>query len=39
MMDQLKFISHNYYKNLRANRHDGTSTDEEDIIYIADESI
>lgn len=39
MMGLLKFISHNYYKNLRANQHDGTSTDEKDIIYIADESI
>lgn len=44
MMDLLKFIppiKHNYYKNLRTNRYDGTSNtaDEEDIIYIADESI
>ena len=42
MVDLLKFIppiKHNYYKNLRTNRYDGTSNtaDEEDII--ADESI
>ncbi|GBM50785.1 hypothetical protein AVEN_137107-1 [Araneus ventricosus] len=44
MMDLLKFISpikHDYYKNLRTNRHDGSSNtaEEEDIIYIAYESI
>ncbi|GBM02644.1 hypothetical protein AVEN_258947-1 [Araneus ventricosus] len=44
MTDLLKFIpptKHDYYKNLRINRQDGSSNtaDEEDIIYIADESI
>ena len=44
MMDLLKFlpsINHNYYKNLRTNRYDRASStaDEEDIIYIVDESI
>ncbi|GBM33203.1 hypothetical protein AVEN_253293-1 [Araneus ventricosus] len=42
MMDLLKFIppiKHDYYKNLRTNRHDGSSNtaDKEDFIYIADE--
>ncbi|GBN32012.1 hypothetical protein AVEN_169109-1 [Araneus ventricosus] len=44
LMELLKFnptIKHDYYKNLRTNRHHGSSNtaDEEDIIYIADESI
>ncbi|GBO13109.1 hypothetical protein AVEN_233885-1 [Araneus ventricosus] len=44
MMNLLKFIppiKHDYYKNIRTNRNDGSSNtaDEEDIIYIADESI
>ncbi|GBM87572.1 hypothetical protein AVEN_121231-1 [Araneus ventricosus] len=41
MMELLKFIltiKHDYYKNLRTNRHDGSSN-AADIIYIADESI
>ncbi|GBL76679.1 hypothetical protein AVEN_53377-1 [Araneus ventricosus] len=43
MMDLLKFlppIKHDYHENLRTNRNDGSSNsaDEEDIIYIADES-
>ncbi|GBO36049.1 hypothetical protein AVEN_242381-1 [Araneus ventricosus] len=44
MMDLLKFIppiKHDYYENIRTNRHDGSSNTagEEDIIYIVDESI
>lgn len=44
MMDLLKFIppiKHDYYKNLRTNRNDGSSNAayEEDIIYVADKSI
>lgn len=44
MMDLLKCIppiKHDYYKNIRTNRHNRTSntTDQEDIIDITDESI